>query len=161
LDADKSLMTGLKALSKTLLILGASVLATGCARINTGAIVPGKTTAEEVTRLLGPPAIEAPTKVVPGEKVLTYPDGVNVQVNDGTKKVSAVSRKPKGDERFVQYWRHRWKGLDQHDAKVPSADGARGHAETRRQLVAKSAGMGVLYDSETGLVEKVVQFGTR
>src|SRR5262249_22375770 len=80
--------------------------------------------------------------------------GVKYQVKN--QVVVSSSRKPKDQERALQFWLHRWKGVTTRYAPMPETRDPHGH--TLYQLVAPGLGMTVVYDRERDQVEKVVEY---
>jgi hypothetical protein len=154
----------------------AVALASGCAPEHTARVVLGSTNVNQLQQQIGQPT---QVKILPSEtemrrqsqgqppsaqpaqvQILKYPDrGETYQATPGANgTITAMTREPDGQESTLQYWRHRWVGVEKVEREVPGSRDKHGHSLT--ELKAPSLNMAVIYDPSRDVVTQVVEYGS-
>jgi hypothetical protein len=102
---------------------------------------------------------QSPSTLSPGSKVVRETDGTEHFVRNGT--AHAKMRAPTEAEKTLQYWRHRFRGLEQEEREVKRSDAPASHVRPLLQLNAPSLGLGVVYDPEIDRVTGVIEYEAR
>lgn len=88
-------------------------------------------------------------------KILNYAGNTRWQVEQG--RAVAHFREPLEHEKSLQYWRHRWKGLEK---STLQEDSTSDHVEGDLQFSAPELGMIVIYRPSVDSVVRVVEYAT-
>ncbi|MGZ3688506.1 MAG: hypothetical protein ACXWP5_03695 [Bdellovibrionota bacterium] len=133
-----------------------AVSANGCARTSQGNVVPGKTTRSQLTSEIGSPVSTAVPSANPASVLLDYHSDCSFQADSKTEIIQARICEPHGQERTLQYWRHKWRGVK--TTLIPVA-GSSPHSEQLVQLQAPQLHTTVVYDPSLDRVVRVVNYG--
>ncbi len=139
-----------------IVLLGASA----CNRHGTDAVVLGTTRVDELIAMRGAPERSIkPDAILPKNNgmLLGYPDGCAFQTQN--EVIVAASCDAKGEERLLQYWRHKWQAHPQRFVEITRLGDPHGHRYF--QLISDHARMAVVYEEAEDRVVRVVKYGPR
>lgn len=111
----------------------------------------GKTTVSDLVATKGEPLEE---KAIPVEKgkMLLYGDNEKYQVKN--EIVTHGFKDPKGDERTVLYWKHKFRDCDTITKKISVA---KGHELPEYELKCPALGQTVIYTEGSDFVSRIIE----
>ena len=109
----------------------------------------GQTTEASLLEMEGPPASTTELKYAEG-KMLIYDEEKKFQIQSGI--VVSSFQDPKGDEKNLIYWKHKFKDCLTSDLRATGAE-----ERKERILSCEAQGVSVIYSEGTGSVLRVVE----
>lgn len=134
-------------------ILLCLLLAVSCGAPRSSTFKYGQTTRAEVIGQKGEPVSEETLPVADG-KMMVYPDDEKYQLK-GEIVVNAF-KSPKGDEKLLLYWKHRFKDCQTIVKKL--AHDIRLHTPPEYELSCPAEGVSVVYTEGSDSVTRVVEY---
>lgn len=113
----------------------------------------GKTKVADLIQEKGPPIKEEEIPVKDG-KILYYPDNEKYQVNNGI--VTNSFKNPKGEQRVLLYWKHKFKDCETKESKLPSK--YKGHSPSEYEFFCGEQGKSVIYSEGSEFVSRIVEY---
>jgi hypothetical protein len=134
------------------LFLLALMLLTSCG-VKKSSFIMGKTTRSDLVEIKGEPLKE---EVVPIEdgKIMVYEDDEKYQLK-GDIVVNSF-KNPKGDERLVLFWKHKFKNCRTSTRKLPQD--IKAHTPPEIELSCPEEGQSVIYTEGSDSVSRVVEY---
>lgn len=132
-------------------ILFSLLLITAACGIKEQSFDYGKTTVSELRAEKGEPLSEEVIPV-PDSKVLVFPDNEKFQVKNDV--VVNGFRDPKGNEKTLLFWKHKFQDCDTTNTKISEG---KGHELPQYELKCDSKGLSVLYTEGSGFISRVVE----
>lgn len=127
-----------------------SLLAFAACGVKHSSVDYGKTTAAALISERGEPLEKsAPVKSV---EIYQYADNEKFQIKD--EIVTHGFKDPKGDERTLIYWKHKFKDCDSTSRKISER---KGHEIPEYELKCSSQGLTVIYTEGSEFVSRVVE----
>ena len=111
----------------------------------------GKTTAADLIAEKGEPEAKTQTPIK-GTEIYQYPDNEKFQVKDDV--VTHALKDPKGDEKTVLYWKHKFKDCNT-STKVISE--AKDHELAQYELKCASEGITVIFSEGSEFVSRIIE----
>lgn len=133
-------------------LLIALLLLTSCG-VKNSTFKMGKTTRSEVVALRGEPLKEEVIPVLDG-KVMVYEEDEKYQLR-GDVVVNSF-KNPKGDEKLLIFWKHKFKDCLTHSKKIPGDTKA--HTPPEIELSCPQEGISVIYTEGSDSVSRVVEY---
>lgn len=111
----------------------------------------GKTTVTELKAQLGEP-IEEKKIPVENSKILVFEGNEKYQVTNDV--VTNGFRDPKGNEKTLLYWKHKFESCD---TVINTISERKGHDPSQYELKCPSEGLSVIYLEGSGYISRVVE----
>ena len=111
----------------------------------------GKTTVSDLIAAKGEPIAE---KQIPVEssKMLVYPENEKFQIQGEVVKYGF--KEPKGDEKALLYWKHKFRDCDSTTRKISER---KGHVLPEYELQCPSEGVTVIYTEGSEFISRIVE----
>lgn len=135
---------------KPFLYLSLLVIA-ACGVKHTSSVDYGKTTKADLVAEKGEPVAEK-TIPVKGGEILEYQDNEKFQIKNDL--VTHGFKNPKGDEKNLLFWKHKFKDCDTVIRKISEKNG---HVLPEYELKCQSEGITVIYSEGSEFVSRLVE----